>query len=111
MQRGKSRQEKLQNCKAARQIVTARLNRSEAATMDVDHMLLAGIDEQEAELRRDVALLQDARDALRPLVDRADSSEKYLSFYIQFLLRHLERGATLGPQRLVDGRRSGHTPR
>jgi predicted Zn-dependent protease len=94
--RGRNRVERLQNFAVAKQILTTRISGNNEEQLDIDRMLLAGIHEQEALLRRDPALLQSAREALRPLVDRANPPANYLALYIEFLLRNLK------PESLAD---------
>lgn len=88
--KGKNKSERLENYEQARQILKARLDQpgSAEATYDVDRMLLASIYEQEARLRDDPALIESARETLRPLVDRTNASADHLTFYIQLLMRH-----------------------
>jgi tetratricopeptide (TPR) repeat protein len=91
--RGRNRAERLQNCEAARRILAARLSQREDPALDLDRTLLAGIYEQEADMRDDVNFVLAARDALRPLVDRQNVSADNLVRYLQLLLRNLERQA------------------
>jgi tetratricopeptide (TPR) repeat protein len=92
--RGRTRAERLQNCEAARRILSLRISQSDEAGIDLDRMLLARIFEQEAAMGDDRASVLAARDALRPLVDRDNPPPAYLTTYIELLLRHLERSQT-----------------
>jgi tetratricopeptide (TPR) repeat protein len=89
--KGKNQAERLANYEQAGKILKARLEEPDSAKSeyDVDRMLLAGIYEQEARLKQDPALIEAAREALRPLVDRPNASADHVSFYIQLLMRHL----------------------
>jgi len=98
--RGKNRAERLKNCEAARRILSGRLNRADGVAVDLDRLLLAGIYEQEAAMRDDVKLVQAARDAMRPLVDRDNPPVDYVAGYVQLLLRHLERSGADGEEAL-----------
>jgi predicted Zn-dependent protease len=90
-QRGRNRAERLANLEAARQILATRIGRPSGTAVDLDRMLLAGLCEQEAAMRDDASLVQAARDALLPLVDRDRPPPEYLVRYTRFLLRHLDR--------------------
>ena len=98
--RGRTREERLRNIEAARQILADQLNQAGNPAVDLDRLLLAGIYEQEALLREDPTALQAAREQLRHLVDRADPPVNYLKLYIEFLLRHIQSSLSLGTDTL-----------
>jgi tetratricopeptide (TPR) repeat protein len=86
--RGRTREERLQNCAAARQLLLPRLNGKDVNSIDNDRLVLASIYEQEGLLKDDRVPILSARDVLRPLVDRAKPSKDHLIVFIRFLLRY-----------------------
>ncbi|MEO2048790.1 MAG: tetratricopeptide repeat protein [Pirellulales bacterium] len=102
--RGRTRQERLVNMRAATHILEQQLKQANGKGDDIDRVLLAGSYEQEALLSEKPDLLQASREQLRHLVDRAKPPAKYLQLYIDFLLRHisspLDRSTTETPTNL-----------
>ena len=94
--KGKDRDERMSNYRAAHKILANRVvsvESSDDPSVDIDRILLAGICEQEANLTDDVKskiqLFKLARETFQPVVDRPGVSAEQLVSYIQFLLRHI----------------------
>jgi tetratricopeptide (TPR) repeat protein len=93
--RGREREERIGNCREAQRILKERIDKSSAQVTDLDRIILAGLYEQEAALVDDEQSAREAvgnaREVLRPLLDRDKPSADYLVMYARLLLRMVER--------------------
>jgi tetratricopeptide (TPR) repeat protein len=87
-QKGRTRAERISNCRTARDILQHLIETEHEEGNDLNRVLMAQILEQEAELSDDPTFLYAARDELRAVVNRAPPTVEKLSLYIEFLLRN-----------------------
>jgi predicted Zn-dependent protease len=87
--KGRTRTERISNCRAARDMLQQLIGTDTAEADDLNRILISQILEQEAKLSGDPSLLYAARDQLRAIANRAPTAE-LLSIYIEFLLRNGE---------------------
>lgn len=86
-QQGRTRSERIENCKLAREIVEPLIERGGGTANDLNRTVLADILQREASLSGDESLLLAARDQFRAALNEGPPSSRELSNYIEFLLR------------------------
>ena len=91
---GRTRQQRLANCRAACDILQQLVQTHGNKSSDINRRLLASIYEREATLGNDRSALFAAREQLRYLVDRENPSPQNLIVYIEFLMRHATSDST-----------------
>lgn len=93
LKRGRNRAERLSNCRAAARLLQTRMQSGVDATAGVTGRLLCHTYEVETALTGEAAPLLAARDQLRSMATQARASREDIANYVDFLLRHSERGS------------------